>query len=58
MAVRWLHRKKETATSKPKRAPNHEEVILEYKGLLKSSTKLKDEALEIYRSPYGPHKEK
>lgn len=58
MAVRWLHRKKETAASKLKRAPNHEEVILEYKGLLKSSTKLKNDALEIYRSHYEPLKKK
>ena len=58
MAVRWLHRKKETAASKLRRAPDHEEVILEYKGLLKSSTKLKDEALEIYRSHYGLLKKK
>jgi hypothetical protein len=58
MAVRWLHRKKETAASKLKRAANHEEVILEYKGLLKSSTKLKDKALEIYRSHYGLLKQK
>lgn len=58
MTVRWLHRKRETAASKLKRAPNHEEVILEYKGLLKSSTKLKDEALEIYRSHYGLLKKK
>ncbi len=58
MAVRWLHRKKETAASKLKRAPNHEEVILEYKGLLKSSTKLKNDALEIYRSHYGLLKQK
>lgn len=58
MAVRWLQRKKETAASKLKRAPSHEEVILEYKGLLKSSTKLKDEALEIYRNHYEPLKKK
>lgn len=58
MAVRWLHRKKEMAASKLKRALNHEEVILEYKGLLKSSTKLKNDALEIYRSHYGLLKQK
>lgn len=58
MAVRWLQRKKETAASKLKRAPNHEEVILEYKGLLKSSTELKDEALEIYRGYHGRLKQK
>ena len=58
MAVRWLLRKKETAASKLKRTPDHEELILEYKGLLRSSTKLKDEALEIYRSHYGLLKKK
>lgn len=58
MAIRWLHRKKETAANRLKRVPNHEEVVLEYKGLLNSSTKLKDEALEIYRSHYGILKKK
>lgn len=52
MAVRWLQRKRETVASKLGRAPNHEEIILEYKGLLKSNTQLKDEALEIFRSHY------
>ena len=58
MAVHWLHRKIETAASKLNRAPNHEEVILEYKGLLISSTKLKIDALEIYRSHYELLKKK
>lgn len=58
MAVRWLHRKKDTAARRLGRAPNHEEVILEYKGLLKNSIKLKDKALEIYRSHYGLLKQK
>jgi hypothetical protein len=35
-----------------KRPPSHEELILEYKGLLKSKTDLKNEALEIYRRHY------
>jgi hypothetical protein len=58
MAVRWLHRKNETAAGKLKRIPTHEEVILEYKGLLKSSTKLKEIALEIYRRHYDLLKQK
>ncbi len=52
MGVRWLFRKRATAMSKLKRAPDHEEIILEYKGLLKSKTGLKDEALRIYREHY------
>ncbi len=52
MAVRWLHRKRETAANQLKHVPDNEEVILEYKGLLKSDIKLKNEALEIYRSHY------
>jgi len=51
--VRWLFRKRATAMNQLKRVPNHEELILEYKGLLKSKSDLKNEALEIYRGHYG-----
>lgn len=53
MAVRWLHRKKETAASKLKRTPSHEEIILEYKGLLKSDSEYKKAGLKKYREAYA-----
>lgn len=53
MGVRWLFRKRATAINQLKRAPNHEELILEYKGLLKSSSKYKNDALENYRENYA-----
>lgn len=49
MAVRWLHSKKETGTSKLGRASSHEEIILEYKGLLKSNSDYKKAGLKKYR---------
>ncbi len=58
MGVRWLFRKRSTASNQLKRAPDHEELILEYKGLLKSKTDLKNKALEIYREHYGLLKKK
>lgn len=58
MGVRWLFRKRATAMNQLKRAPDHEELILEYKGLLKSKTDLKNKALEIYREHYGLLKKK
>jgi hypothetical protein len=53
MAVLWLHRKKETAASKLKSVPNHEEIILEYKGLLKSDSDYKRAGLKKYREAYA-----
>ena len=38
-AIRWLFRKQETAKSRLKREPTWEEVLMEYKGKLKSKTK-------------------
>ena len=52
LTIRWLFRKKETAMSKLNRAPNHEELVLEYKGMLNSKTNLKDKALNNYRKHY------
>jgi len=37
--IRWLFRKRETAKSRLKREPTWEEVLMEYKGMLKSKTK-------------------
>ncbi|MCB0407776.1 MAG: lytic transglycosylase domain-containing protein [Bdellovibrionales bacterium] len=53
MAIRWLHRKKETAANKLRRTPNHEEIILEYKGLLKSNSDYKKAGLKKYREAYA-----
>lgn len=52
MAIRWLFRKKRLAQGKLGREPNAEEIILEYKGLLKSTTKYKNNALTKYRELY------
>ncbi|MCB0392678.1 MAG: transglycosylase SLT domain-containing protein [Bdellovibrionales bacterium] len=52
MGIRWLFRKRETAKSKLKRTPNHEELILEYKGLLKSKSDYKKAGLKKYRELY------
>lgn len=57
MGIRWLFRKRAMAMGKLNRVPDHEEIILEYKGLLKSKTSLKEKALKIYREHYGLLKE-
>jgi hypothetical protein len=51
-ATRWLFRKLETASHKLKRPPTNEELILEYKGLLKSKTAYKISALKSFRKYY------
>lgn len=53
MAVRWLSRKKRLAEGKLGRAASAEEIILEYKGLLKSKSKWKNNAIEKFRKEYG-----
>jgi len=53
MGVRWLFRNREIAMSKLKRVPNNEEVILEFKGLLKSKTNYKNAAFEKYKGEYA-----
>lgn len=58
MGVRWLFRKRATAMNQLKRAPNHEELILEYKGMLKSKTDLKNKALSNFKENYGLLKKK
>lgn len=52
MAVRWLSRKKRLAEGRLSRPASAEEIILEYKGMLKSKSKLKDNALEKFRKEY------
>lgn len=58
MGVRWIFRKRATAQSKLGRAPTAEEIILEYKGLLKSKTTYKDSALASFRKNYAKLKSK
>ena len=52
MAIRWLSRKKRLAEGRLSRAVSAEEIILEYKGMLKSKSKLKDSALKKFRKEY------
>jgi len=52
LATRWLFRKRETAASKLGREPTDEELILEYKGLLKSKTDYQKSALKKFRENY------
>ena len=49
LAIRWLFRKRETARARLGREPSAEEIILEYKGLLKSKSKYKENALGKFR---------
>lgn len=58
LGVRWMHRKKTLAKGRLGREPNHEEIILEYKGMLKSNTPLKQKALENYKENYDRLKAK
>ncbi len=53
MGLRWLVYKSVRAAAKLGRQPTHEETILEYKGLLKSKTQYKGNALRSYRYYYG-----
>lgn len=53
MAVRWLSRKKRLAEGKLGRSATAEEIILEYKGLLKSKSPFKNSAIEKFRKEYG-----
>ncbi|MGE3609136.1 MAG: hypothetical protein AB7I27_06075 [Bacteriovoracaceae bacterium] len=53
MAIRWLFRKKRLAQGKLGREPSAEEIILEYKGLLKSKSEFKKEALRNFRDKYA-----
>lgn len=53
IAVRWLSRKKRLAEGKLGRPATAEEIILEYKGLLKSKSPYKNKAIEKFRTEYG-----
>lgn len=52
MGVRWIFRKKALARAKLGRPPTPEEIVLEYKGLLKSRSSYKENALLNFRSKY------
>ncbi|WP_374076666.1 transglycosylase SLT domain-containing protein [Bdellovibrio bacteriovorus] len=58
MAIRWLLRKRDLAQGKLKRTPTNDEIILEYKGLLKSKTDWKKSALKSYQKHYDLLKKK
>lgn len=58
MGIRWLMYKSKRAAAKLGRQPTQEEIILEYKGLLKSKSEYKKKALESYRKYYGKLKSK
>lgn len=58
MGIRWLFYKRERAQRSLKRMPSDEEVILEYKGLLKSKTDYKKSALKKFRKHYAELKKK
>ncbi len=58
MAIRWLHRKKRLAEGKLGRAATSEEIILEYKGLLKSKSDEKKRALKNFKENYDKLKNK
>ncbi len=58
MGIRWLAWKRARAQSKLGRPPTNEEVILEYKGLLKSKSKWAKDALDNYKKSYEKLKKK
>lgn len=58
MGIRWLAWKRARAQSKLGRPPTNEELILEYKGLLKSKSKWAKDALDNYRKSYEKLKKK
>jgi hypothetical protein len=58
MAVRWLHRKKRLAEGKLGRSATPEEIILEYKGLLRSKSDEKKRALKNFKEHYDDLKKK
>ncbi len=58
IGVRWLLYKSERAEAKLGRSPTPEDIILEYKGLLKSKSDYKENALKKFRTAYGLLKKK
>jgi hypothetical protein len=58
MGIRWIFRKKRLAEGKLGRGATPEEIILEYKGLLKSKSEYQQRALENFREHYDVLKKK
>lgn len=58
MGVRWIFRKKRLAEGKLGRPPSTDEIILEYKGLLKSKSRYQKTALNDFRKYYERLKKK
>lgn len=58
MGIRWIYRKKRLAAGKLGRTPTAEEIILEYKGLLKSESPYKKTALGSFKKYYARLKKK
>jgi len=58
ISVRWLLYKSKRAEAKLGRSPTPEDIILEYKGLLKSKSDYKEKALKKFRTAYGLLKKK
>jgi hypothetical protein len=58
LAIRWLYRKKTMAEGKLDREVTAEEIILEYKGLLKSESNFKKEAVKNFNDKYNQLKKK
>ncbi len=53
IGIRWLLYKSKRAETKLGREPTHEEIILEYKGLLKSNSNYRKAGLKKYREAYA-----
>jgi hypothetical protein len=58
VGIRWMFRKKRLAEGKLGRGATPEEIILEYKGLLKSRTDYQNNALGSFRKHYASLKKK
>ena len=52
LAVRWLAQKQKLAAFKLKRAPTSDEIIMEYKGILKDKSKKAQKIMQDYRGLY------
>jgi hypothetical protein len=53
MGIRWIFRKKRLAAGRLGRTPTSDEIILEYKGLLKSKSSYQQRALKNFRENYA-----
>lgn len=58
LGVRWIFRKKRLVEGKLGRSPTPDEIILEYKGLLKSKSDYQRQALDNFRKNYARLKKK